>query len=128
MEWGEIWGYKVRGIYQTEEDVRRRAVDQSFVSSRFTNGAGDLIFEDIDNSTKIDNGKGTLENHGDLVKLGNSLPRYQYSFTTHMSWNGFDLSLFLQGIGRQHFYPSGENFAFWDLILEFIHHLFRLIL
>lgn len=113
MEWGEIWGYKVRGIYQTEEDVRRRAVDQSFVSSRFTNGAGDLIFEDIDNSTKIDNGKGTLENHGDLVKLGNSLPRYQYSFTTHMSWNGFDLSLFLQGIGRQHFYPSGENFAFW---------------
>ena len=113
MEWGEIWGYRIKGIYQSDVEAANRGVDQSFISSRFTNQAGDLIFDDVDNSTKIDNGKGTLADHGDLVKLGNSLPRYYYSFSTHAEWNGFDLSVFFQGVGEQYFYPSDQNFAFW---------------
>ena len=113
MEWGEIWGYKIEGIYQTNQQAIDRQVDQSFISSRFTSNAGDLIFADIDGSQKIDNGKGTLDNHGDLVKLGNSLPRYHYGVSASASWNGIDFSVFFQGIGRQHLYPNGENIAFW---------------
>ena len=55
MEWGEIWGYKIEGIYQTDQQAIDRQVDQSFISSRFTSNAGDLIFADIDGSKKIDN-------------------------------------------------------------------------
>jgi len=113
MEWGEIWGYRIEGIYQTDQQAIDRGVDQSFISSRFTSNAGDLIFADIDDSKKIDNGKGTLDDHGDLVKLGNSLPRYHYGLSASASWNGIDLSFFLQGIGRQHLYPHENNFAFW---------------
>lgn len=113
MEWGEIWGYKIQGIYQTDAEVTARGVDQSFISSRFTNKAGDLIFEDIDGNHKINNGKGTLDDHGDLVKLGNSLPRYHYSLSARAGWNGFDFSVFFQGVGKQYFYPDGNNFAFW---------------
>ncbi len=113
MEWGEIWGYRVEGIYQTNEQATNRGVDQSFISSRFTNNAGDLIFADLDDSKKIDNGKGTLDNHGDLVKIGNSMPRYHYGISANASWNGIDFSVFFQGIGRQHIYPHQNNFAFW---------------
>lgn len=113
MEWGEIWGYRIEGIYQTDQAVTDRNVDQSFINSRFTNKAGDLIFADIDGSKKINKGKGTLQDHGDLVKLGNSLPRYHYGISGNASWNGFDLSMFFQGIGKQNFYPGAENVAFW---------------
>lgn len=113
MEWGEIWGYHIEGIYQSNQEVTNRGVDQSFISSRFTNAAGDLIFADIDENKNINNGKGTLDDHGDLVKIGNSLPRYHYGLSANAAWNGFDFSIFLQGIGKQNFYPSTENFAFW---------------
>ena len=55
----------------------------------------------------------TLDDDGDLVKLGNSLPRYHYGVSASASWNGIDFSVFFQGIGRQHLYPNGENIAFW---------------
>ncbi|SFF84397.1 TonB-dependent receptor [Prevotella sp. KH2C16] len=114
MEWGEIWGYHIEGIYKTDADAIARGVDQTFLGgNRYTSNAGDLIFSDIDNSKKIDNGKGTLEDHGDLIKIGNSQPRYHYSFSLNMSWYGFDFSMFWQGIGKQNIYPGQNNMMFW---------------
>ena len=49
----------------------------------------------------IDWGKGTPEDHGDLIKIGNSTPRYQYSFRFGGNWNGFDLDVYLQGVGKR---------------------------
>ncbi|VFB13157.1 Outer membrane receptor proteins, mostly Fe transport [Bacteroides heparinolyticus] len=113
MEWGEIWGYQIDGIYKTDAEATARGVDQSFLGSRFTNQAGDLIFRDIDGNKKIDNGKGTLEEHGDLVKLGNSTARYHYGFSLTTRWNGIDFSAFFQGIGKWNVYPGGNNMMFW---------------
>ena len=113
MEWGEIWGYKVQGVYQTNAEVAARGVDQSFLGSKFSDQAGDLIFEDLDGNHKINNGKGTLSDHGDLVKLGNSQARYHYGFSLNLSWYGFDMSMFWQGIGRQNMYPGDNNMMFW---------------
>lgn len=112
-EWGEIWGFKVEGLYQSDEEVKQRGVDQSFINSRFTNKAGDLIFADIDGSKKIDIGKGTLDDHGDLQKIGNRMPRYHYGANIHMSWYGVDFSMFIQGVGKQNLYPGGDNNLFW---------------
>ena len=113
MEWGEIWGYRIKGIYQSDQEAIDRGVDQSFLGTRFTDKAGDLIFDDVDGSTKIDQGKGTLENHGDLVRIGNAMPRYNYGITVNMAWMGFDFSMFWQGIGKQNVYPGGNNMLFW---------------
>ena len=113
MEWGEIWGYKIDGIYKTNEEATNRGVDQSFINTRFTSQAGDLIFADIDNNKKINNGKGTADDHGDLVKLGNRLARYYYGLSMNANWSGVDLSMFLQGIGKQNIYPGQNNMMFW---------------
>ena len=113
MEWGEIWGYRIKGIYQSDQEAIARGVDQSFLGTRFTDKAGDLIFDDVDGSTKIDQGKGTLDDHGDLVRIGNSTPRYHYGITVNMAWMGFDFSMFWQGIGKQNIYPGGNNMMFW---------------
>ena len=45
--------------------------------------------------------------------IGNSSPRYQYGLTLHLSWYGFDLSVFMQGIGRLDWYPGADNLRFW---------------
>ena len=113
MEWGEIWGYRIKGIYQSDQEAIDRGVDQSFLGTRFTDKAGDLIFDDVDDSKKIDQGKGTLDDHGDLVRIGNSTPRYHYGFTVNLAWMGFDFSMFWQGIGKQNVYPGGNNMMFW---------------
>lgn len=113
MEWGEIWGYQIEGIYKTDAEVAARGVDQSFLGSQYTNRAGDLIFRDVDGSKKINNGKGTLEDHGDLVKLGNSIPRYHYGLNLTARWNGIDFSAFLQGVGKRNVYPGTNNMMFW---------------
>ena len=113
MEWGEIWGFRIKGIYQSDQEAIDRGVDQSFLGTRFTDKAGDLIFDDVDDSKKIDIGKGTLDNHGDLVRIGNSTPRYHYGITANMAWMGFDFSMFWQGIGKQNIYPGGNNMMFW---------------
>ena len=113
MEWGEIWGYRIKGIYQSDQEAIDRGLDQSFLGTRFTDKAGDLIFDDVDGSTKIDQGKGTLDDHGDLVRIGNAMPRYNYGITVNMAWMGFDFSMFWQGIGKQNVYPGGNNMLFW---------------
>lgn len=44
---------------------------------------------------------GSVNNHGDIKKIGNSLPRYEYSFHLGANWRGFDLDVFFQGVGKR---------------------------
>ena len=45
--------------------------------------------------------------------IGNSSPRYQYGASLNFSWYGFDVSVFMQGIGRLDWYPGADNLRFW---------------
>ena len=45
--------------------------------------------------------------------IGNSTPRYNYSFDFNASWNGFDINAFFQGIIKQDFYPGTNMDRFW---------------
>lgn len=74
---------------------------------------GDIKYLDLDGSGIVDGGKGTLEDPGDRRVIGNSSPRYQYGLTLNLSWYGFDLSVFMQGIGRLDWYPGADNLRFW---------------
>ena len=45
--------------------------------------------------------------------IGNSLPRYTYGAMADASWNNFFVSVFVQGVGQQDWYPGAEAGLFW---------------
>ena len=116
-EYGEIWGFETDryftpedfnadGSYKQELDADGNYVsgtaDQSLLESgKFVYGPGDVKFVDQNGDGKIDWGDGTVEDHGDLVKIGNSTPRFQYSFRLGAEWKGLDIDLFFQGVGKR---------------------------
>ena len=77
--------------------------------------AGDVRFRDLDGNNIISEGSGTVDDPGDKRIIGNSLPRYNYSFRLGFNWMGFDISAFFQGIGRRDWYPAANqaSFDFW---------------
>ena len=116
-EYGEIWGFET-DRYFTPEDFNADGsynqvldadgnyvsgtADQSLLESgKFVYGPGDVKFVDQNGDGKIDWGDGTVEDHGDLVKIGNSTPRFQYSFRLGAEWKGLDIDLFFQGVGKR---------------------------
>ena len=119
---GDIWGYRTGGLFQTDEEALAYTteVNCSKVEENMADGwkAGDLKILDISGPDGvpdgiINTGTTTLDDHGDLEIIGNSEPRYQYSFTLGANWYGFDISAFFQGIGRMDWYPPADNRNFW---------------
>lgn len=124
MEIGEIWGYHVTGLFGTDEEAKayQGAIDHSYVCKNILETAigenkglkaGDMIFADLDESGRIDDGKKTADDRGDMRIIGNSRPRYTYSGNLGFNWYGFDCSAFFQGVGRQNRYPGGNAMLFW---------------
>ena len=117
MEIGEIWGFHVDGLFASDAEAQAytSAVDQSYCNTNLLGGwkAGDVKFADLDEDGIISVGKNTLAEHGDLIYLGNSLPRLHYGFSTGFAWKGFDFSVFFEGTGNHYWYPSRYNFDFW---------------
>lgn len=51
----------------------------------------------------------SVKNHGDLKKIGNAMPRYEYSFRIGGAWKGFDIDLFFQGVGKRDMWATGST-------------------
>ena len=109
---GEIWGYKTDGLFQTQDDVDNYVNTIIKSSSNGTTYLGDVKYIDLNDNGKIDYGDKTVDNPGDQTIIGNSEPRYIYSFKLDADWNGFFVSGFFQGVGRQNWYPTAES-SFW---------------
>ena len=73
----------------------------------FIFGPGDVKFKDINNDGMISDGARLTDDHGDLKVIGNSTPRYEYSFRIGADWKGFDVSVFFQGVGKREIWGSG---------------------
>lgn len=134
MTLGEIWGYKVDGLFATDEEaaayqaqINDKAVNGRVYSSKKDNylRAGDVKFKDLNGDNVISMGSGTVADPGDKRIIGNSLPRYSYSFRAGANWQGIDFSVFFQGIGKQDWYPTTYAYNFWGPYsfpsLSFIH-------
>ena len=114
-EYGEIWGFEY-DRYFTPEDFNADGTpaegiaDQHLlaVDPKFTFGPGDIKFVDQDGDGEINWGEGTVEDHGDLVKIGNTTPRWQYSFRLGADWKGFDIDLFFQGVGKRDMWSTSS--------------------
>ncbi len=111
---GEIWGYESLGLFQTQEEVDKHA-DQSFIGSNWA--PGDVKYADRNKDGKVDKGDNTIDNPGDQIIIGNETPRYMYGISLNMDYKGFFLNLFMQGVGKQDFYPSQE--AFWPVATQY---------
>ena len=124
-EVGEIWGYRIDGLFRTTAEAEEYAsrIDLTEVcydyfrtdAGEYGRGiqAGDMKYLDLNGDNAVNEGAGTLDNPGDRVKIGNSTPRYTYGLNLSFEWCGFDISAFFQGVGRQDWYPANDNIKFW---------------
>ena len=120
--WGDIWGFETDRYFTVDDFDGQNAdgtwkykpgiADQTGIQTdNFVYGPGDIKYKDLDNSGTIDGGKGTADDHGDLKVIGNTLPRYEYSFHLGGSWKGLDLDLFFQGVGKRDMWTQ-SSFVF----------------
>lgn len=123
---GEIWGYVCNGLYQNQDEIavdeqRAIAAGQTHYNSlmqqteTYVPIPGHMRFEDLNNNGYIDRGKNTADDPGDRKIIGNSEPRYIYSFGLDLDWNGFYGNVFFQGVGKQDWYPDNESSTFWGM-------------
>jgi hypothetical protein len=104
---GEIWGYTTIGLFQTDEEAA--SWDQSYITPE-TWTAGDVKYADLNGDGKINKGKNTLEDHGDLSVIGNALPRYSYSFLFNAFWKGISMNMIWQGVGSRDLWLDSPHF------------------
>ncbi len=112
-----IWGYITEGFFQSDDEYLKHADQQKVSAIPYkVNGhpmAGDIKFKDVNQDGEIYSGKYTLADHGDLVMIGNSTPRYSYGVNLGANWSNIDVNVFFQGIGKKDFWPGAESGVFW---------------
>lgn len=110
---GEIWGYTSSGLYATDGEAAQ--LDKS----RIWGGewlAGDVRYLDLNNDGAVNNGLNTLDDPGDLRMIGNNEPRYNYGLRLGGEYKNFDLTIFLQGVGKRDVMLGGTYF--WGFTSE----------
>ena len=110
---GDIWGYVTQGLFHNQAEIDGAAKQKLIKSSN--NGTiypGDIRFADLNGDGVIDYGNNTVYSHGDRTIIGNSEPRYIYSFNINLDWKNVYFSTFFQGVGKQNWYPNNES-LFW---------------
>lgn len=115
---GEIWGYKVEGLAQSDEQMTEwlKNNNPSWGSNW---AAGDVMYKDLNGDGKVNDGKGTHDDSGDKCVIGNSMPRFRFGLTLDAAYKGFDFSIFMQGVGKRDFwdgspYSIGANTGLWQ--------------
>ena len=119
-EIGEIWGMETEGFFTSQEDIDNHA-DQSWSTSYPGTrplAPGDLKFKDLNDDKEINDGEWTLDDHGDYKVIGNSRARYTFGISAGAQWNGFDFSLFAQGVGKKDYYPGTDDLYFWGVFAQ----------
>lgn len=82
-------------------------------AGNFYFGPGDVKFKDLNGDGVINEGNRLLldangkPDYGDLKKIGNSTPRYEYGFRAGADFKGFDASIFFQGVGKRDVWGDG---------------------
>jgi len=92
----QYYGYKTNGFFQNSQDVATYPKPAGVSVA-----PGDLKFVDQNNDGVID--------EKDKVILGNPFPRYTFGFTYRLAVKGFDLQLFIQGVGKRDAFLRGEE-------------------
>lgn len=89
--------YEAQGIFKTAEEVQKHAYQGK------STAPGDIKYRDLNGDNVIDS--------DDRVITGRTIPNYTYSFNLGLTYKGFDLTAFFQGVQGIDMYPKG-NLAF----------------
>jgi TonB-linked SusC/RagA family outer membrane protein len=117
------FGYAFDGIIKNADQL---AAYKKLGNVPSTIGIGDVMYKDVDGDGQItEYGSAAKGTKGDMVYLGNLLPRYTYSSNISVSYKNFELSVFLQGIGKRDGIKYGD-FAqpfqwIWYQPMEYFH-------
>lgn len=109
---GEIWGYETAGLFQTKEQVDAAPNQNAIDAVGWT--PGDVQYKDLNGDGVITPGSSTAGDPGDRKVIGNSTPRFLYGLSLGADWKGFDISLFVQGVGKRDSWISSNYF--WGII------------
>jgi len=121
---GDIYGYKVDKVAQSSGDYTNGPSHHRINSNHWY--PGDLVYQDLDGDGKIDGGA-TGHNwysKGDLTVIGNSSPRYIYGIMLGADWNGFDIRMNFEGVGKRDVMRTGalfqgmQNGSIWNSTLH----------
>lgn len=106
---GEIWGYTTEGIAKSDAEMQAHLENNRPVwGSNWA--AGDVMYKDLNGDGVVNNGANTLDDHGDMTIIGNSIPRYKFGVTLDAAWKGIDLRVFFQGVGKRDYMLGGPYF------------------
>lgn len=105
---GDIWGYETDGLFQSADEVANSPSQSAIKNVAW--GAGDVKFKNLNGDDVINDGRRTLDDHGDLKVIGNETPRYQYGITANATYKDFYVRIFMQGVAKQEFFPTDESF------------------
>lgn len=118
----EIWGYESVGIAKDDAEMTEW-LKKNKPNWGSNWGAGDVMYKNLTNRKDTDGkiidegivngGNNTLEDHGDLKRIGNSTPRYLAGLNLDVTWKGFDFSVFFQGVLKRDWYFSAGQAYFW---------------
>lgn len=108
---GNIWGYTTQGFFKTDDEESKSARQNKISAANWM--AGDIRYADLNGDGIIDWGNNTLGNTGDRSIIGNTTPRYAYSFIGEANWKGFDVYVFMQGVAKRDAWV-GSNY-FWGI-------------
>lgn len=97
---GAFYLYETDGLFQSDEEAANyvNAAGERMQPSAM---AGDVKFKDS-------NGDGVIDDE-DKVYSGSGIPTYEYGVNFDASYKGFDLTLFIQGVGGNKIY-NGNRF------------------
>ena len=88
-----FYGYVTDGIFQNQSEVNTHAVKPGAEP-------GDIRFRDLNNDGVI--------NDSDRTVIGNPNPSWLFSMNNSLSYKGFELSVFLQGIAGNKIYNANN--------------------
>ena len=116
-EFGEIWGFRTAGIFASNDEANAWTPNTFHQNgtSIYRAYAGDLKYVDVNGDGKIGVGSQTMDDHGDLERIGSVTPRYHYGLNLGFNWNGIGLNVAFQGIGKRDWYFSNGSGFFYGM-------------
>lgn len=118
MKVGEIWGYTTEGLIQSEEEARKIMETGSQRKFHSVWNVGDVKYSDLNRDGVVNDGKNTKEDHGDLSIIGNTTPRYQYSFSIGAEYKGFDFNMMFQGVAKRDLWIDSNMFWGFGILTQ----------
>jgi TonB-linked SusC/RagA family outer membrane protein len=91
------YAYRWDGFFQNEEEVAKGPRLDGITPKQ-----GDIRYLDK-------NGDEIIKEDDDRFVLENRFPRFLYGFNYAAEWNGFDFSMFWQGVGQRNVWLRGES-------------------